>query len=257
MKPTETAKALLELLFWSLDKLSHPSFANLTESFEGWEYRTQIKPRLTSLARSGYLTLQGRGSARTVRLTQRGRVVALGGVDPVTRWRRHWDGRWRLLIFDLPVSQTELRKRLWRWLKTQRFGYLQQSVWISPDPLDHTLLPLKHLKLSPERFTVIEGQPVPPDRDRDLVQAAWDFAAINRLYSKVIALSEAVFEWSGSGKPSLVRRWQWLADQRQAWLDAVSVDPLLPDGLCPDGYQGKRAFDLRIATSGKIMKSWK
>jgi len=148
MKTAETAESLLEWLFWSLEKLSRPTFANLTESFEAWEYRHKIKPRLKSLTRSGYITLEGRGSARTVKFTERGRLAALGGVDPVARWERDWDGKWRLLIFDLPASQMELRIRLWRWLRSQRFGYLQQSVWISPDPVDDTLLPLKQLRLS-------------------------------------------------------------------------------------------------------------
>src|SRR6266581_1746092 len=134
MKSRETAETLLELLFWGLEKLSRPSFTNLTESFESWEYRTKIKPSLRSLARSGYVTVEGQGGARTVKFTERGRLAALGGVDPVARWGRSWDRKWRLLIFDLPASQMELRQRLWRWLRSQRFGYLQQSVWISPDP---------------------------------------------------------------------------------------------------------------------------
>ncbi|HYT60892.1 MAG TPA: hypothetical protein VEL06_12020 [Haliangiales bacterium] len=257
MKPAETTKAFLELLFWSLDKLSRPSFANLTESFEAWEYSVKIKPQLKRLARSGYVTLEGRGPAGTVKFTERGRLAALGGVDPATRWRRNWDGKWRLLIFDLPASQTELRTRLWRWLRSRRFGYLQQSVWISPDPVDDTLLPLKHLKLSPESFTIIEGEPVPPDHDRDLVQAAWDFAAINRLYIKAIGLYEAAPEWSESARPSLLQRQHWLVNQRQAWLEAVSLDPLLPQRLWPDGYQGRRAFEFRTAAFGRIAKGWR
>ena len=252
MKTRELAGTFLEMLFWGLEKLSRPSFTNLTESFESWEYRTKIKPSLRSLARSGYVTVEGQGEDRTLKFTERGRLAALGGVDPVARWGRNWDRKWRLVIFDLPATQMELRKRLWRWLRSQRFGYLQQSVWISPDPVDDTLLPLKDLNLSPEMFTVIEGQPTSPDRDGTLVQAAWDFASINRLYSKAIALYEAANEWSDSARPSPVQRRQWLANQRRAWLEAVSVDPLLPRGLCPDGYQGLRAFEVRKATCGQI-----
>jgi phenylacetic acid degradation operon negative regulatory protein len=241
------------LFFWSLEILSHPTFANLTESFEAWEYRNQIKPRLKSLARSGYVRLEGQRAARKMKLTERGRLAALGGMDPLARWRRRWDGKWRLLIFDLPARQTVLRQKLWRWLRSQRFGYLQQSVWISPDPVDGTVLPLKHLKLSPERFTVIEGRPVPPDRDHDLVEGAWDFATINLLYSKVMALCKAVSQWSESGKPTVGQRRQWLTHQRQAWLEAVSMDPLLPLELYPDSYQGKRAYELRAGTFARVV----
>ena len=127
-------------------------------------------------------------------------------------------------------------------------------MWISPDPVDDTLLPLKPLKLSPESFTVIEGSPAPPDRDQDLVQAAWDFAKINRLYLKVMALCRTAARWSESPAPSLAQRRQWLTHQRRAWLDAVSADPLLPEELYPEGYQGKRAYELRAAVFARVVK---
>ncbi|MBI2924280.1 MAG: hypothetical protein HYY24_01095 [Verrucomicrobia bacterium] len=254
MKTAATAESLLELVFWTLERLSHPTFANLTESFEEWEYRTKLRPHFKALARSGYVTLEGRGPDRSLKLTERGRLVAVGGVDPIARWRRKWDGKWRLLTFDLPASQTELRMRLWRWLRSQRFGYLQQSVWISPDPVDDTLLPLKHLKLSPESYTVIEGQPVPPDCDGDLVRGGWDFLAIHRAYSKVIELCERASAPSKVKALTVTERRQWLANQRIAWLGAIALDPLLPGCLSPEGYLGQRAWEARARAFEQIVK---
>ena len=76
---------------------------------------------------------------------------------------------------------------------------------------------------------------------------------IHKLYSKVIALCDALDAGPGVGGLSVLRRRQVLVNQRSAWLEAVSADPLLPFGLCPDDYQGKRAFEVRKATYDRMV----
>jgi DNA-binding transcriptional regulator PaaX len=39
---------------------------------------------------------------------------------------------------------------------------------------------------------------------------------------------------------------RWAVMERQAWLHAVSMDPLLPDALLPAGYLGKQAWERRV-----------
>jgi phenylacetic acid degradation operon negative regulatory protein len=257
MRTLATAEALLELLFWSLEQLSRPTFANLTETFEAWEHRARIQRHLRSLTRSGYITVTGRGNQRTLKLTKSGRSAVAGGNDPQIQWARKWDGCWRVLIFDLPASDPELRMRLWRWLRSQRFGYLQQSAWISPDPVDDSLLPVKHLQLSVENYTVIEGNPALPDRDEDLVRGAWNFEAINGSYANVISLCRGLQREMTSTTISLEERNRWLVRQRQAWLEAVSLDPLLPEKLWPVDYLGNRAYRLRQEVIGQMVKDYR
>jgi hypothetical protein len=55
--------------------------------------------------------------------------------DPEERWARPWDGQWRLVLFDVPTGQNSQRERLRRYLREKGFGYVQNSVWITPDPL--------------------------------------------------------------------------------------------------------------------------
>jgi phenylacetic acid degradation operon negative regulatory protein len=236
----------LEILCWGFGKLSRPSFSNLTESFEAWEYRHRVRPRLRSLSRAGLIVLQGRGQEQTVRVTSSGRLLVSGGVDPEARWRRTWDGKWRLVLFDLAGGRSRLRMRLWRWLRAQRLGYLQNSVWVSPDPVDDSLLPLKHLKLTPESYAVIEGRPTPPDADADLVQGAWDFASINHAYAKAINVAVEGCEMARRPGTTGAERQKWLTMQRSAWWAAVRLDPLLPASLCPTRYLGREAWQVRM-----------
>ena len=239
------SKDWLALLLWGLESLARPTPFNILRSFESWDYEHRLRPQLRNLERARLLERRGTGQDLTCHLTPQGRLVACGGVDPAQRWRRPWDGKWRLLLFDLPSHKTQLRLRLWRWLRSHRFGYLQNSVWISPDPLSEEELPLKHLKLTPESFTVIEGRPAAPDSDADLVRSAWDFATINRHHHSVLNLGRRGLDLAkhADPKPGVLR--QWLADEREQWLTAINTDPLLPDALLPSGYFGREAWKLR------------
>lgn len=44
----------------------------------------------------------------------------------------NWDGRWRLVMFDIPERKRALRDRLRRSLANLGLGILQASVWITP-----------------------------------------------------------------------------------------------------------------------------
>jgi len=46
-----------------------------------------------------------------------------------------WDGRWRILIFDIPENQRRKRDILRTKLTDLGFHQLQKSVWITPYPL--------------------------------------------------------------------------------------------------------------------------
>ena len=132
MKPR--TEELLYFLMWNCDMLARPTFRNLTESFEAWAYRNGLNRQVAQLKRRHLLEAQAgveggpAVDARALRLTEAGRVHALGGRDPEAQWRRAWDGRWRMVLFDLPNARVAARNRLRRYLRLQGFGFLQNSV---------------------------------------------------------------------------------------------------------------------------------
>src|SRR3990167_2124094 len=44
---------------------------------------------------------------------------------------KHWDGKWRVVIFDIPEEKRIIRNLFRRNLKKWGFKHLQKSVWIS------------------------------------------------------------------------------------------------------------------------------
>ena len=43
-----------------------------------------------------------------------------------------WDGKWRIVVFDIPVKQNPGREALRKKMKNLGFKQLQKSVWIIP-----------------------------------------------------------------------------------------------------------------------------
>ncbi len=237
----------LNLLLWSADVLARPTFRNLTDSYESWAYRNGLLRQAAKLEQRHLLERDASSpSDRLYRLTTQGRLHVLGGRDPEKCWARQWDGQWRLVLFDVPTRQNSQRERLRRYLRDKGFGYLQNSVWISPDPLEQERQILGGGTINVESLVMLEARPCAGESDAEIVAGAWDFERINRRYArqmKVLADCPTGALRNEAAAKVLLR---WAAAEREAWLDAVTNDPLLPDRILPSVYLGQQAWRRRL-----------
>jgi len=237
----------LYYLLWSADTVLRPGFRNLDSSFESWAYRNGLLMQLHRLERQKWIERKVTQSKnRLYRLTDEARLVALGGRDPEKQWARPWDGMWRMVLFDLPVEQNSQRERLRRYLRARHFGYLQKSVWITPDQLTDERQMLAGGEIDVESLILLETRPCTGESDMEIVGAGWDFERINRRYSSYLKHLEKRPTGSlrGTTDAKVFRR--WAAKEREIWARAVEIDPLLPEELLPSGYFGQRAWQRRI-----------
>lgn len=255
MKPK--TEELLNMLLWTLDQAMRPTFRNLHESYEGWAYRNGVLRQAETLAGRGYLERGGHGpDARVYRLTEQGRLHALGGRDPDYEWHRPWDGRWRLVLFDIGEEQAVQRDRLRRYLRSRGFGYLQHSVWVSPHPLERENEVLQGLSVDVESLILLEAKPAAGESDQEIARGAWDFPAINKRYKDHMAMLAACPRKPVQSSADARKLRDWARRERSAWLHAVTADPLLPRGLWPAGYLGPRAWQQRrkvFRSVGKLL----
>ncbi len=245
MKPK--TEELLNLLLWSAEMLARPTFRNLTDSYESWAYRSGLLRQLSVLQKQQLIESNSLTPAeRMFRLTAQGRLHALGGRDPSTRWAREWDGRWRLVLFDVPIAQNSHRKRLRRYLQDRGFGYLQGSVWVSPDPLEEERKILAGAKVDVGSLLLLDARPCAGESDAEIVSVAWDFERINGHYARLIKILSDRPTGGLKNEAAAKALHRWAKLEREAWLDAVTIDPLLPERILPDGYLGLRAWQRRI-----------
>lgn len=237
----------LYLLLWSTDKLMWPTFRNLTDSYESWIYRNGLSRQMATLEALRFLECDQKATGdRLYRLTEQGRLHALGGRDPATQWSRHWDGHWRLVVFDVPMEQHALRNRLRGYLRTHGFGYLQGSVWITPDPVHGEREILTGGKINVESLLLLEARPCSGESDAEIAAGAWDFGTINSHYARYLKLLDQCPDESLHSNTAARALQRWAAEERAAWLAAVLIDPLLPKRLLPPDYLGCRAWEQRI-----------
>jgi phenylacetic acid degradation operon negative regulatory protein len=246
MKPK--TEEFLYLLLWTADSLLNPSWRNLNNSFESWAYSNGFLQQLRRLERQQVLERRGeRLDERLIRLTETGRLHALGGRDPLTRWARSWDGRWRMILFDVPEEESFLRHKLRRFLQKNNFGCLQKSVWITPDdltPLRKTVFPRDDQSRT---FLCFEGRPCGGENDRAIVRAAWNFEDIHALYKQHQSVLTAfpMRQKEESDTDYVENLLLWGTRERAAWKRVMEADPLLPACLLPRGYPGKQAWSQR------------
>jgi len=122
--------------------------------------RFEWKRRLESMVRKGLLARVKKGSGFGYDLTSKGENTAeqiiIGELSVEKPWR--WDGRWRLLTFDIPEKRKSARDELRSVLQTIGFVQVQKSVWAYPyDCRDAIELIRKKYQLTKEvRYFVVE-----------------------------------------------------------------------------------------------------
>ena len=223
-----------------------PTFRDLTDSYEGWAYRNGLLFQLHRVERRHWIERKANAPKdRIYRLTEEGRLHVLGGRDPEQRWTRSWDGQWRMVLFDMPVGKDAQRRRLWSYLRDKGFGYLQNSVWVTPDPLEEQREILASERIDVESLILLDARPCAGETNEQIVAGAWDFERINNRYTdhlKVLKQRPAGSLRSEAAARTLQR---WAASEHEAWLHAVTNDPLLPNQILPSDYLGKCAWQRR------------
>lgn len=257
MKPK--TEELLNVLLWTAEMFTSPSFRNLTSSYESWAYRNGLFRQIDVLEQKRLLESDLVAGDRVHRLTERGRLHALGGRDPEQRWVRSWDGRWRLVLFDIPNRRATQRVKLRRYLREQGFGCLQNSVWVTPEPMETERRILEGGRISVGSLILLDARPCAGESDEEIVEGAWNFTAINARYDECEAILDDAPRRPVKTRAEATKFQRWSRREHRAWLEAVRMDPLLPRRLLPKGYRGRPVWMKRkrmLARTAKFLREF-
>jgi DNA-binding MarR family transcriptional regulator len=108
-----------------------------------------ITQAITRLEHAGLVQTSGQYAKRKVILTEKGRAM----IEKVHAHEYHipepafWDGKWRVVMFDIREKRRRARSQLRSLLMSAGFLRLQDSVWVYPHPCDEFIgLVRTHLK---------------------------------------------------------------------------------------------------------------
>ena len=94
-------------------------------------------------------------------ITKKGRALlqSMEAAEALASSKERWDGRWRILIFDIPEERKVLRDKIRRTLQGIGFVRLQDSIWIYPYSCeDYAALLKAELKVGKELLYIIADE---------------------------------------------------------------------------------------------------
>ncbi|MDO8570386.1 MAG: hypothetical protein Q7R97_02275 [Candidatus Daviesbacteria bacterium] len=128
----------------------------------GWQYplkKSALSKAISRLKEKGFVETEGNEIELVLKLTDEGKqALFLSGISE----EKKWDGKWRIVIFDIPEEKRLIRNMFRRNLKKWEFKPLQKSVWISKKHVTEKLIDyIKYLKIE-EWVLVIESDKIGP-----------------------------------------------------------------------------------------------
>jgi len=114
---------------------SLPLALNKLPAIKRAKLRYQYRTVLGRLVVQGHIVFEKRDGKQYARITELGRK-ALAFEQEKARLsdtkKRRWNGRWRVIIFDIPERRRQTRDRLRNLMQETGFVRLQDSVWVFP-----------------------------------------------------------------------------------------------------------------------------
>jgi DNA-binding PadR family transcriptional regulator len=126
-----------------------PGIAKLLDEFESENSKEkkyskkQIDSALSGLKRNKFIKIiKEKDGIIKIRLTNKGkkRILKMSLDSIEIKKPNKWDGKWRIVIFDIPTKHNYAREALRRKIRDLGFRQLQKSVWIIPYECEDEIL---------------------------------------------------------------------------------------------------------------------
>lgn len=139
-------------------------FVSRKQHYKRWQIRRVIH----RLKQQQWVTVkENDNGAMTVCITKRGMQRALTyHLDTMTlRTQKHWDGLWRVVIFDIPEKYKGFREIFRVRIKQLGLCLLQESVYVSPYPCFDEIEFLRQLYKIPFQVRYIVAKKIEDDHE--------------------------------------------------------------------------------------------
>lgn len=106
----------------------------------------KLKRSLKRLREQKDVKVAAEAGILVVKLTRKGKRRALKyKIEELSLNSKNWDGKWRLIIYDIPRDKSPLRDTFRRFLKKLKLFKLQESVYLTPHECENEIDYLREL----------------------------------------------------------------------------------------------------------------
>lgn len=147
-----------------------------------------------------------------------------------------WDGKWRIISYEIPESKREIRDRLRREMQGWGLGPWHRSFWITPHPIIPVLKDLVSQKEEEKYIQTFEADHSFGDR-AILIEKVWFKSKLDGKYRELFKQWHEILAKEGEKS-------QKLKKVINAYIDVLRSDPGLPKELVGEQWIGFEAYNI-------------
>jgi len=234
---------LLEMLDIMGDVATQGAWAFLQN--RSYPNKTAYYQVVSRLSKQGLIVREQGVNTPLLKISKHGESFLDIHLQPERCWNRKWNGIWYLLLYDVPEADRSYRNVLRQFLKKQRMGCFQKSVWITPHDIRPQYDDLDSAAAIGVFACLFEAKTVLGMPSEKVVEDSWDFDhlhVIQKRFCEIYTENLEILHGSAIPAPEMLMR--LAAEEIDAFRSAFAFDPLLPNQLLPGDYKGKDVYDL-------------
>ena len=134
----------------SWDEIWCPQLYEFRCKYRKKQERKNFSRLIYYLKKKGYIKIKNLEQKQAVLITKKGANKVLKTKFKMEERRKRADGKWQMIIFDIPERKRDLRNLLRENIYLLGYKMLQQSVWVCPyDTLKETEIILQKYSIDP------------------------------------------------------------------------------------------------------------
>jgi len=237
-------KILLLLFLLPNEHFSAFELTDTVQSIFDLTMNQKTKGVLSSMIKNGEIekssaeAAEGQGSEEKVmyKITDKGYQMLCLEFPFFRFLKEEWDGRWRIISYEIPESKREIRDRLRREMRGWGLGPWHRSFWLTPHPIVDTLRDLVYGKEEEQYIQSFESTHVFGDL-KHLVEKVWAKDDLEKKYRELFKTWHTILS-SEEDKENKFR------NILGKYVEILREDPGLPVGLIGTKWIGFEALTI-------------
>ena len=218
-----------------LEELAHPH-RFFYSSFARRYKEKSIRQRLWELQARGVIRRLRKEGEERFQITAAGKKEVTDSV-PILKYRREWDGLWRLAIFDIEEGSHHVRDKLRRKIQSLGFCLWQRSIYLTPFNVARDLNDYLERESLKGPVEILEARRLFSNDEKILAEKIWHLSKLNGQY---LVMEE---EWEEAKVKStrdleLLKRLAAIAQEK--YLTLFATAPGLTKERLPEDWSGDK-----------------
>lgn len=144
-----------------------PKYASFEDEFWKEYYASSVRDGVDRLLRKGQVEKIETADGTKVRLTYKGKteVIKYNLETMEISKPERWDGKWRMVFFDVEEKDRMRRDKLRKWLTKLGLRRMQKSVFVYPYPLEREIKFLREVLDVPDLVKLVTADSIENDED--------------------------------------------------------------------------------------------